>query len=218
MFLLQIVLMVFIGWLAKAMIMKKPFGLSKTAIRKIFQGTANWGMALSLILLTFSDCNLLLVASLLQLMSFLSMFTAGGETMLPYDLSDQYPATIMAIANSIANFSGVTTTSLAGLILGGQSGSYDRWNVLINLIAGANLLGGLAFVVLVKAEPIEFKSSRRKDIEQQPNGNWTASAPAEAVEQATDKRRAATGQEQDGKSSAGSISENSTTAQIDAAK
>lgn len=173
MFLLQIVLMVFIGWLAKVMILKKPFGLSKTAIRKIFQALANWGMAVALIMLTFNDCKIIYVAILLQLMSFLSMFTAGGETMLPYDLSDQYPATIMAIANSIANFSGVTTTFLAGKIVGDQSGSYDRWNILMYLIAGANLFGGLAFVLLVKAEPIDFENSKRKDIEQQAVGAET---------------------------------------------
>lgn len=177
MFSLQIALIVFIGWLAKVMIIKKPFGLSKTAIRKLFQSLANWGMAISLILVTFNDCNIIYVAVLLQLMSLLSMFTAGGETMLPYDLSDQYPATIMAIANSVANFSGVTTTYLAGAILGNQSGSYSRWNILMYLIAGANLLGGLAFVLLVKAEPIDFtKSKHRKDIEQQ-GGQSHISAP-----------------------------------------
>lgn len=145
-------------------IQRRAFGLSKTGIRKLFQGIASFGMAIVFLLITLSDCNLLYVALLLQLVSFLSMFTAGGETMLPYDLSEENPATIMAIANSIANVSAVTTTRLASLIVGEQGRSFARWNILIYLIAGANFLGGLAFSLLVEAKPIDFyKRSSQSD-------------------------------------------------------
>lgn len=160
MFGIQVFLIVFVGWLAKVAVQRRPFGASKTIIRKVFQGVASFGISLLFFLLTFNDCNLFYVAALLQIVSFLSMFTAGGETMLPYDLSDEYPATIMSIANSIANLSGVTTTTLTAFILADQGGSYDRWNVLLYLIAGANLVGGLTFVLLVKAEPIDFESKK----------------------------------------------------------
>lgn len=160
MFSIQVFLIVFVGWLAKVMVQRRPFGLSKTSIRKLFQSMASLGMGISLFLLTFNGCNLTIVTILLLTISFLAMFTAGGETMLPYDLSDEYPATIMAIANSIGNVSGITTTALAAFILGGNHGaSYDHWNILIYLIAAANLIGGMAFVLLVKAEPIDFSSS-----------------------------------------------------------
>lgn len=156
MFSIQVVLVVFVGWLAKVMVQKRPFNLSKTTIRKLFQGLASYGMGAALFLFTFNNCNIVYVAILLQIISILSMFTAGGETMLPYDLSQEYPATIMSIANSVANVSGITTTTLAGLILGDEGGSYQRWNLLIYLIAGANMFGGLAFSFLVRAEPIDF--------------------------------------------------------------
>ena len=167
MFTIQVVLIVFVGWLAKSAVQKRPLGMGKTSIRKLFQGIASFGLATSLLLFTFNNCNILIVALLLQLASFLSMFTAGGETMLPYDLSSKYPATIMAIANSVANLSAVTTTALAGLILGDQGGSYDRWNLLIYLIAGANVLGGLAFTVLVKAEPIDEDKEAEEEEEEE---------------------------------------------------
>lgn len=156
MFLIQVLLIVFVGWLAKVMVKKHPFGMSKTTIRKLFQSTASFGVALTMFLITFNDCNLIYVAVLLQLCSLFAIFTAGSESILPYDLSDEYPATIMAIANSVANLSAITTTTLAGLILGNQGGSYDRWNILIYLIVGANLIGGSVFVWLVNAEPIDF--------------------------------------------------------------
>lgn len=162
MFTSQVVLIVFVGWLAKLMVQKRPYGISKTTTRKLFQGLASYGLAFGLFLFTFNDCNVIFVAILLQVISILSMFTAGGETMLPYDLSSKYPATIMAVANTVANMSAITTTTLAGLILRDQGGSFWRWNLLIYLIAGANLLGGLAFSLLVKAEPIDLRVKRKE--------------------------------------------------------
>lgn len=161
MFAIQVLLVVFIGWFAKYVVKERPYDLSKTAIRKIFQGVANGGMAFFLILLTFNDCNLIYVALMLQVVSFLSMFTAGGETMLPYDLSEKYPATIMAIANSFANLSGVTTTEISRFVLGSQAASFHRWNILIYMVAGANIVGCLAFSILVEAEPIDFEKKKR---------------------------------------------------------
>lgn len=175
MFAIQVVLIVFVGWLAKIFVQRRPLGMSKTTIRKLFQCTASFGIALGMFLITFNDCNLIYIAILLQFVSFLSMFTAGGETMLPYDLSEEYPATIMAIANSVANVSAITTTTLAGLILGNEGGSYARWNILMYLIVGANLVGGSVFLLLVKAEPIELdkKTRTKADLE-------APSAPPEA--------------------------------------
>lgn len=162
MFSIQVFLIIFIGWLAKEMVKRRPLGMSKTTTRKLFQSIASYGVAIVLFLITFNDCNLVYVGVLLQLVSFLSVFTAGGETMLPYDLSDEYPATIMAIANSVANLSGVTTTVLVSFVLGDQGGSYTRWNIIIYLVAGVNFLGATAFLFLVKAKPIDFTSSKKR--------------------------------------------------------
>lgn len=168
MFSIQVVLIVFVGWLAKSVVKRRPFGMTKTTIRKMFQGLTSFGTAFLLFLMSFNDCSIVFVGVLLQMTSFVSMFTAGGETMLPYDLSDQYPATIMAIANSVANLSGVTTTVLAGLVLGDQGGSYARWNILIYVIVGANVVGGLAFLLLVKAERINFDEDPKKGLPKHP--------------------------------------------------
>lgn len=171
MFSIQVTFIVFVGWLAKSVVKRRPFGMTKTTIRKLFQGFSSLGIALVMFLMTFNDCNIVFVAVLLQIISFLSMFAAGGETMLPYDLSDEYPATIMAIANSVANVSGITTTVVAGLILGDQGGSYERWNILIYLIVAVNAVGGLVFILLVKAEPIDFSGSKKKKQSEQKSSN-----------------------------------------------
>lgn len=157
--LLQVLFVAFVAWLAQILIRRRTFNLSKTVWRKIFQGLGSYGVGLGLIVLSLNNCSLLFVSVVLLCISFFCMFTVGGEAVLPYDLSDEYPATIMAIANSVANVSGITTTLLAGWILGDQGGSYERWNILIRLVGGINILGGLAFSLLVKAKPIVFKES-----------------------------------------------------------
>lgn len=157
----------FVGWIAKTVVKQRPFGISKTAVRKIFQSAASFGVGSCLFLITFNGGSLVYVIVLLQCTSLLSIFAAGGETMLPYDLSDQFPATIMAIANSIANLSGLTVTTMTGKILGDQGGSNDRWNILLYLIAGSNIIGGLVFIILVKAEMIDFSDGDEKQIREQ---------------------------------------------------
>lgn len=152
----QTALIVVVGWFAKTMIKRRPFGLTKTSIRKLFQSTASYGIAMCMLLLTFNGCDFLYLNIVLQLLSFLCMFTAGGETMLPYDLSERYPATIMAVANSIANTSASITTTMASVILGKEDTSYYRWNLLMFVISAANFIGASIFNLIVRAEPIDF--------------------------------------------------------------
>ncbi|CAA2962122.1 sialin-like [Olea europaea subsp. europaea] len=163
MFTIQVSLVLLAGWLAKVMVQKRPFGLSKTSTRKIFESAATFGSGSLLLLMIFNDWNLTYVTIDLQLISLMSIFVVGGEMMLPYDLSEEYPATIMAIANSIANMSGMIVTTMTGIILGDQGGSQARWNIIIALIACLDALGGLLFCLLVKAEPIDFDSKRKSN-------------------------------------------------------
>lgn len=166
---MQATLVVFVGWGAQSLIKKRAFNLPKTVWRKIFEAFSSYAVGVALILLTFNNCSIVYVGVVLQFISLLSMFNVGGDAVLPYDLSDEYPATIAAIGNSIANLSGITTTVIAGQILGNQGGSYDRWNLLIRLIGIVNILGGLAFTILVSAKPIIFKrASISKEVEASP--------------------------------------------------
>lgn len=138
------------------MIKKRPFGLSRTGVRIFFQTIASGGSGLLFVLITFNNCNLTYTAVALQLLAVVGVFTAGGETVLPYDLSEEYPATILAIANSLSNLTAISIPILVGLILNDQGGSSYRWNIIMYLIGGSNLLGSLIFALLVKAEPIDL--------------------------------------------------------------
>ncbi|CAA2962125.1 inorganic phosphate cotransporter isoform X1 [Olea europaea subsp. europaea] len=164
MFTTQVVVSFFIGWFNKYMVEKKPFGVSKTFTRKFFESIGTFGSGGLLLLLIFSNCNLTYITVDLLLMDVVSIFTAGGDSILPYDLSEDYPATIVAIANCVANTSGFVVPTVTSLILGDQGGSQTRWNYVIAFIACADLLGGILFCLLVKAERIDFDQKKEKKI------------------------------------------------------
>lgn len=155
--LIQIVADVLVGWSAKLVVKKRPLDLSRTCIRRIFQGIGNFGQFILYLLIASNTCDLAFVAVLFQLAGLTMTFSAGGDVMMPYELSNEYVATIAALSSSIANASSVAMTSLTGIIVGSQGRDYKRWNVVMMIVSLANLLGGLAFCSMVKAESIDNK-------------------------------------------------------------
>ncbi|CAA2962124.1 sialin-like [Olea europaea subsp. europaea] len=162
MFVVQVSSVLPAGWLAKVCVQKKPWGLSKTSTRKIFESISTVGSTILLILIIFNGCNLTYVTVYLMLIGLVSTFEAGGDTMLPYDLSEEYPATILSIALCIGNLSGIAVTTLTSFVLGDQGGSQARWHTLIALIAAFVFAGGLVFCLMIKAKPIDFESKKKQ--------------------------------------------------------
>lgn len=150
---IQLVMITFVAWLAKSTVNRRLFGLSKTKWRKIFQGGSNFCMALAYFALPFfSDC-LELAAALILAAAFFWMFGAGGESMLPYDLSINHPASIVSLTHSVSKFSGLTIPIVCQLVLGEDTDDPFRWGLLFYLVGGFATLGGLVFVLVVKAKP-----------------------------------------------------------------
>lgn len=97
--------------------------------------------------------NNVLLGSAFTLIIVTWMFSVGGESLIPFDLSIRYPATIYGLSSMMASCSGIIVPSLASWIL--QDSAYDpeRWNTLFRIIGSASAFGGLVFVLLLKAEP-----------------------------------------------------------------
>lgn len=150
---MQLTLVTFVGWAAKVLVNNGSFGLSRTKWRKIFQGASNFLMALMYFSLPFVGNQLWLAVVLIYSICFFWMLGAGGESMVPYDLSEKYPATIVGVAQSISVLSGFLVPSLCSIILGNESTDKTRWNLMFNLLACALTFGGLVFVCVVKAKP-----------------------------------------------------------------
>lgn len=97
------------------------------------------------------------------------MFGGGSEALIPYDLSDKYPATIAAIGNSFSSISGFATPWAKTLIIGNETDSVSKWNNYILVIAAANIIGGFIFIFNVKAKKLNFsskQSDKNQDLEQ----------------------------------------------------
>jgi MFS family permease len=149
-----------VAYSAKEMVSRRPFGLTKTGVRIIFQSINCFGMALGYLLISFNMGSLELVCCAVMLLSIASMFGSGGEAVLPVDLTTEYAASIMAIANSMANISGIVMPQMVSLLLANHLTSSTRWNHVWWMVCAIMTSGGLVFSLFVKAELQDFNRSR----------------------------------------------------------
>lgn len=155
-----------VAWLAKEFVVRKSFGLSKTGVRRLFQGICNFGMCLAYVMITFNMSSLGIVCCAVVVLSVAAMFGAGGEAVTPVDLSTDYSASIMAIANSSANLSGIILPSLVSFIMDSQYGDAERWNIVWWIVAGIMALGGFVYVTVVTAEIQDFNKKSKDELSQ----------------------------------------------------
>ena len=149
-----------VAYLAREMIARKAFGLNKTQVRKVFQGLNNFGMASAYLMISFNFGSLSVVCFAVILLSVSSMFGSGGESVLPVDITTEYSASIMAIANSVANLSGILLPAIVSLILSNELQSQARWNLVWWTIGAVMASGGLVFIVFVEARVQDFASNK----------------------------------------------------------
>lgn len=151
-----------VAYTAKEFVVRETFGLDKTGVRRLFQGISNFGMAAAYILVTFNMSSLSVVCCAFMLLSITSMFGAGGEAVTPVDLSTEYSASIMAIANSCANLSGIVLPPLISMMLANQLDSADNWNLAWRVLATIIIIGGFTYSFFVTAEDQDFDNKDRK--------------------------------------------------------
>lgn len=152
-----------VAWWAKELVVRKSYGLDKTGVRRIFQGVNSFGMGLAYILMTFCTSSLTMVCGIFVLLSASSMFGAGGEAVTPVDLSVEYSASIMAIANSLANLSGIVLPKVVSFILGNQLDSTERWDFVWWIVGGLSISGGFIYSCMVRAEIQEFRTEKKNN-------------------------------------------------------
>lgn len=158
--LVQVVVSFPITWAVQYIGLKKPLGITTTNSRKLFQGISCFGSAIGLAILPLCGLNIKYAASVLVFISIVSMCACGGEALVPYDLSDKYPATIMAMANSFSSTSGFLVPILSTTLVSSEDAhDLEMWSQFLYTIAGINVIGGLIFMIMVKAEKIKFTTT-----------------------------------------------------------
>lgn len=113
-------------------------------------------MALGYILISMNTSSIHLVYIAVMMIAVSSTFGAAGEAVVPIDLTRKYSASIMAIANSVANLSGSILPPLVSTILAGELASFDRWQNFWWLLSTILISGGLVFASMMEAEIQEF--------------------------------------------------------------
>lgn len=171
--LLQMSLITFAGWLAQVLVERQAFGVSRTKWRKIFQGSSNFLMASVYFIIPSAGSDLNSVIVLIMLVYLFYVLGSGGESMVPYDLSSRYPATICGMAHSISVLSGVTVPMLATLVISKDGSDIGEWNLLFYIIGCGCTLGGVVFCFVLKSKPflpgeIEPKPGSKKISKGQP--------------------------------------------------
>lgn len=173
---MQMCLITSIGWLAKVVVNNRTFGFSVTKWRKVFQGGSNFLMAIMYLVLALSEPSIELASMLLIAVCLSWMLGAGGESMVPYDLSSKYTASIVGLTHSLSLFSGLTVPFVFDMIVGEEVQAPDRWRLLFTLLSGALALGGLVFVLLLKAKPF-LPEEKALATKQQASGGETKLGP-----------------------------------------
>lgn len=150
---IQLTCITFVGWSALYVVQNNVCGLSKTKWRKIYQGLSNFGMAGVYLIMATADPSFDMIVILLLLVYTFWMLGSGGESLVPYDLSIKYPATVFGISHSLGVLSSVVVPLVSDLILNGDDTSKENWNFILLLISGACFVGGLAFVFILRPKP-----------------------------------------------------------------
>lgn len=139
-------------YLTKVAAESKPLGLGKTAMRRIFQGACNFGMASAYLLLLTDMTSYSIACAAMIILALSNTLCAGADALIPVDLSPEYAASIMAIGNCFANVSGIVVSPLLHWIVGEK----QNWTLAWMVVATICSLGGLVFVIFIKAKVQPF--------------------------------------------------------------
>lgn len=134
------------GALAKTITKRQLFGLSKTAVRKLFQSVASFGVASILIGVAFSVCDNISTQVFFMLLFLMTTFGVGGEAQTPLDITVRYSGTIHALASSLA-ITGVIEPTLVGFLLRGRAADRNAWKFVWLGASAISFLGGLVYLL-----------------------------------------------------------------------
>ncbi|XP_054158497.1 putative inorganic phosphate cotransporter [Oppia nitens] len=127
--------------------------ISKTLLRKLFESISTIGSAICLAAIPWAQCNNSLVIALILIAMLLFGTQAGGDIAIVADMTNNFTATVFAIANTLATVCGFITPLVIGYIV---EASPDRprrqWSYIFYMSAAVSVLGGIVFLVFGSAD------------------------------------------------------------------
>ncbi|XP_054158499.1 putative inorganic phosphate cotransporter [Oppia nitens] len=139
------------GLVADFIVRKKL--ISKTLLRKIFESLAAFVSAICLAAIPWAQCNNTIVIALIMIGMIFFGTQAGGDIAIVSDMTNNFTATVFAIANTIAFTCGFITPLVIGYIVEASPGQPRRqWSYIFYMSAAISVLGGIVFLVFGSAD------------------------------------------------------------------
>lgn len=129
-------------------------GWHSLRVRKLFEAAAHILQALGCLVIALTSDRTIVLISLFTIMLGRST-VGGGQCLMPPELSKDYPGTVMAVANSIANSAGIVGPMIVTWLVD-DPWNYDSWRSLWLLSAGVFTAGGAIFCLLADNEPQNY--------------------------------------------------------------
>ncbi|XP_015783959.1 sialin-like [Tetranychus urticae] len=139
------------GPASKAIILKG--WLSRTVTRKIFESIACLGLASGLMIISFLGNQPTIVVIVLIISMFFYGFDTGGNIPIVPEMAPKYVGTAFGFSNTLISASGFIAPALIGYILGDDTESVSKWNLVFHVVAGLQVVGILIFITFATSEP-----------------------------------------------------------------
>lgn len=131
--------------------------LSRTNVRKLLEAIAVFGCSAQMMFIEFTYCDSTKFLLLMAGASLTYGMQAGGELPIVSDLTSRFSGTVFGIGNSIAMSSSFVLPILIGVFLDNNTHNpRHTWHMIFYFLAAFAMLGGLAFLIFIKAEPQDW--------------------------------------------------------------
>lgn len=123
-------------------------------VRKLFEAMAQALQAAGCLVIALFEDKLIVLCALVAMMLGRSL-VGGGQSLMPPELSKDYPGSVMALANSMANCAGIFGPMLLNVIVSNPS-DYADWRNMWLVSAGVFVAGGVLFLLFADNRPQNY--------------------------------------------------------------
>ena len=129
-------------------------GVQSLKVRKIFEAIAHALQAAGCIVIAFYEDKTVVLIALFVIMIGRST-VGGGQCLMPPELSREFPGSVMALANSIANTAGIIGPRVVSWLVV-EPTEFKCWRSLWLLSAGIFIFGGSVFCLFAENKPQNY--------------------------------------------------------------
>lgn len=132
--------------------------LSSLQVRKIFEALAHILQVSGCLLIAFSDDRILVIVALCMMMVGRAT-VGGGQCLMPPELSQEYPGTVFAFCNTIANLSGIIGPEITTWLVDDPC-QHECWFNFFISSAVMFAIGGTVFCLFADNQPQDIAAMK----------------------------------------------------------